>query len=146
MDDVATSGWLTVVESGSDTCPLVVNGMRTRGPIRGRHVSLVVWVVVIIVVCKMYGVRGVQPPDFPTAQTLIQTPITNRATTHTLIYICFGFYLKPLVGIVGAATGPGLAQPLVARFSYIYMTTCIYIGAHAFCNMVSTVVIWFQQL
>jgi hypothetical protein len=59
MDDVATFGWLTVVELGSDTCPLVANGMRTRGPICGRHVSLIVWVVVIIVVCKMYGVRGV---------------------------------------------------------------------------------------
>jgi hypothetical protein len=142
---VATFGWLTVVESGSDTCPLVANGMRTRGPIRGRHVSLVVWVVVIIVVCKMYGVRGVRPPDLPTAQTLIQTPITNRATAHTLIYICFGLYLKPLVGIVGAATGPGLAQPLVARFSYICDHGYIH-WARAFCNMVSTVVIWFQQL
>jgi hypothetical protein len=116
---VETSGWLTAIESGSDTCPLVENGMRIRGPIYGCHVSLVVWVVVIIVVCKMYGVRGVRPPDLPTAQTLIQTPITNRATTRTLIYICFGLYLNPLVGIVGDATGPGLAQPLVARFSYI---------------------------
>jgi hypothetical protein len=42
-DDVATSGWLTVVESGVDTCPLVANSMRTGGPIRGRHVSLIVW-------------------------------------------------------------------------------------------------------
>jgi uncharacterized membrane protein len=116
---VATSSWLTVVEFESDTCPLVANGMRKRGPIHGRHVSLVVWVVVIIVVCKMYGVCGVRPPDLPTAQTLIQTPITNRATAHTLIYICFGLYLNPLVGIVGAATGSGLAQPLVVRFSYI---------------------------
>jgi hypothetical protein len=118
-DDVETFGCLTVVESGSDTCPLVANGMRTRGPIPGRHMSLVVWVVVIIVVCKMYGVRGVRPPDLPNAQTLIQTPITNYATAHTLIYICVGLYLNPLVGTVGAATGPGLAQPLVARFFYI---------------------------
>jgi hypothetical protein len=116
---VEISGWLKFFESRSDTCPLVANGMRTRGPIRGHHVSLVVWVVVIIVVCKMYGVRGVLPLDLPTAQTLIQTLITNRATAHTLIYICFGLYLNPLVGIVGAVTGPGLAQPLVARFSYI---------------------------
>jgi hypothetical protein len=116
---VATFGWLTVVELGSDTCPLVANGMRTRGPIRGCHVSLIVWVVVIIVVCKMYGVRGVRPPDLPNAQTLIQTPITNRATAHTLIYIYFGLYLNPLVGTVGAVTGPGLAQPLVTCFLYI---------------------------
>jgi hypothetical protein len=41
--DVADVGWLTVVESGDDTCLWVANGMRTRGPIRGRHVSLVDW-------------------------------------------------------------------------------------------------------
>jgi hypothetical protein len=83
------------------------------------HVSLVVWVVVIIVVCKMYGVRGVRPPDLRNAQTLIQTPITNRATARTLLYICFVLYLNPFVGTVGATTGPGLAQPLVVRFVYI---------------------------
>ena len=80
----------------------------------------------------MYGVRGVRPPDLPTTQTLIQTPITNRATAHTLIYICFGLYLNPLVGIVGAVTGPGLAQPLVARFSYVCAHGYMYVLAHTF--------------
>jgi hypothetical protein len=42
---VADVGWLRVVESGADTCPLVANGMRTRGPIRGCHVSLIVWLM-----------------------------------------------------------------------------------------------------
>ena len=70
MDDVATFGWLTVVESGNDTCPLVENGMRTRGPIRGRHVSLVVW---FMVVCKIMGVRGVRPPDLPHYVKISQT-------------------------------------------------------------------------
>jgi hypothetical protein len=40
-DDVARNYWLAAVESGSDTCPLVANGVRTRGPICGHHVSLV---------------------------------------------------------------------------------------------------------
>jgi hypothetical protein len=46
--DVASICWLAVVESGSDTCPLVANGMRTRGPIRGCHVSLIVWLLVVM--------------------------------------------------------------------------------------------------
>jgi hypothetical protein len=46
--DVADVGWLIVGESGADTCPLVANDMRTRGPIRGRHVSLIVWLLVYV--------------------------------------------------------------------------------------------------
>jgi hypothetical protein len=47
-DDMARNCWLEAVELGSDTFPLVGNGVRTRGPIRGCHVSLIVWFMVVV--------------------------------------------------------------------------------------------------
>jgi hypothetical protein len=41
--DVVDVEWLTVGESGVDTCPWVANSRRTRGPIHGGHVSLNGW-------------------------------------------------------------------------------------------------------
>jgi hypothetical protein len=45
VDDVANIHWLAVGESWSDMCSLVENDVRTRGPIRGHHMSLGYWLV-----------------------------------------------------------------------------------------------------
>jgi hypothetical protein len=42
-DDVATSGWLIAASKELTRVRLWANDMRTRGPIRGHHVSLIVW-------------------------------------------------------------------------------------------------------
>jgi hypothetical protein len=49
VDDVAHFYWLVVGESDVDTCHLVANNMRTRGPIHGRHVSSLVGYILL---CK----------------------------------------------------------------------------------------------
>ena len=41
VGDVANAGWLFVGEYDDETCPFWANDMRTRGPTRGRHVSLI---------------------------------------------------------------------------------------------------------
>jgi hypothetical protein len=86
--DMVDVGWLTVGESGDDTCPLVANGVRTRGPIRGRHVSLIVW---FILLCKIYGgVRGVQPPNLP--QRI--TPSHDRPTIGPRVGSCYMYMFE----------------------------------------------------
>jgi hypothetical protein len=83
-DDVASNCWLAAIESGSDMCPLVANGVRTRGPIRGRHVSLIVW---FMVVCKIMGVCGVRPPDLPHYVKPSQTSADQCARMVLVIYV-----------------------------------------------------------
>jgi hypothetical protein len=40
--------WLVVGEYGVDTCHWWHNNMRTRGPIHGRHVSLIGWFMIVM--------------------------------------------------------------------------------------------------
>jgi hypothetical protein len=100
---VASICWLTVVESDVDTWQFSGQWLGATWPNHGLPRGTPKLVGCMFVKCN--GVRGVRPPDLPTAQTLTQTPITNRATAHTLIYICFGLNLKSLVGIVGPRPG-----------------------------------------
>jgi hypothetical protein len=55
--------WLMVVESGVTRVIWLANGVRTRGPIGGRHVSLIILVMWLYI--KYMGVHGVRPPDLP---------------------------------------------------------------------------------
>jgi hypothetical protein len=62
------------------------NDMRKRGPIRGRHVSLIGW---LVVVCKIYGIlRGSTsgPPQH-------LTPSHDRPTIGPRVssYLTYGF-------------------------------------------------------
>jgi hypothetical protein len=64
VDDVARIHWLMVVESNRMTRVIwLANGVRTRGPIGGRHVSLIILVMWLYI--KYMGVCGVRPPDLP---------------------------------------------------------------------------------
>jgi hypothetical protein len=61
---------------------LVASGMRTRGPIHGHHVSLIIWLFGYVKTCG--GVRGVRPPDLPNAQRLRTTLLP---TSHRMVLI-----------------------------------------------------------
>jgi len=62
LDDVSRFYWLVVVQSGDGTCHLMANDVRTRGPIGGRHVSLVYWLMVFwFINQKFMGSTGFEP-------------------------------------------------------------------------------------
>jgi hypothetical protein len=52
----------------------LVNGKVPRGPIMGCHVAPLYW---LLVLCKIIGVRGVRPPDLPTAYSFHKLRPTN---------------------------------------------------------------------
>jgi hypothetical protein len=74
------NGWL-LVNWIATRVRFWANGMRTRGPIGGLHVSLIIWFIYGFV--KFYGgVRGVRPPDLPHSPRL--HPIA-RPLGHPLV-------------------------------------------------------------
>jgi hypothetical protein len=110
--DMADVGWLTVGESEEMTrVHLLANGVRTRGPICGHHVSLIVW---FILLCKIYGgVRGVRPPDLPHLRAPSHDRPTNRPQVLLIMYGCLKLF-KVTCLYIGRGVGPGLSpEPMV---------------------------------
>jgi hypothetical protein len=105
--DVAGCCWLMIIEWGDETCPLVANSMRTRGPIHGRHVSLIFGSYGCCI--KYMGVYGVRPRDLlPQHRAFAQLP-GHWAIEWFLFDIWFQYILTLFIVLNGGGSGWGLA-------------------------------------
>jgi hypothetical protein len=115
--DVAVYYWMTGGRMGSRHvalfervvgCHVAQSGAATWHPGSGCHCCLL----------KCMESVGFDPRTSP-PHNIPQTPITNRATAYALTYMCFGFNIKSIVGMVLGRDRAGPSPALGRALSYI---------------------------
>jgi hypothetical protein len=85
LDDVSCDVAGSVVDKWA-------NYMRTRGPIGGCHVSLIVWLCRYGLLVQNFGGRGVRPHDLSSMQRLHNVKLTNMPPRGS----CIGYGLQTI--------------------------------------------------